>query len=55
MHEDGSGDRDGGGVHQIAVLVDNRVAHEGRLKGVAVGDHLAAFFVDLRVRREGMR
>ena len=37
------------------MLVDYRIAHEGRLKRVAVGDHLPAFFVDLRVRGEGMR
>ena len=41
-------------MHQIAVLVDHRIAHERRLKGVAVGDHFPAFFIDLRVSSEGM-
>lgn len=54
MHEDGPRDRDRGGVHHIAVLVDHRIAHERRLKGVAVGDHFLAFFIDFWVSSEGM-
>jgi len=41
-------------MHQIAVLVDHRVTHEGRLKGVAVSDHFPAFFIDFGVGSERM-
>ena len=54
MHEDGSRDRDGGGVHEIPVLINYRIAHEGRLEGIAVSDHLPTLFVDLGMGSERM-
>ena len=54
MHEDGSWDRNRRGVHQIAALVDDRITHEGRLKGIAVSDHLPTLFVDLGMGSERM-